>query len=471
MLVQPEQLELDSNVRRSSNGTALFGGSPFRLVRLSPAGANLVTAWLAGNHTKPTSAANALRHRLVSSGILHPRITPSTQTPSAAVVVPVFDDVAGLDNVLSDLRRELADTRIVVVDDFSADAAAIGAVAARHGAELLRHEHNRGPGAARNTGLAHLGNSASVVVFVDADVSCTRGSVDLLLAHFVDPSVVAVAPRMQAEPGLDLIDEYEAARSPLDLGREPALVRPRSKVSYVPSAGLVVRTSAIQAIGGFDESLRLGEDVDMVWRLASEDQVIRYEPRAVFRHRNRSDVPALLRQRYGYGTSAAQLDKRHAGQVAPVDLPAATFATWLAAVFGGPLGRLVAVAGAGVLGWQLRDKLDGKVDDPTAQALHLTARGHGHAVKWLASACRRAWAPLLLLTSPTRRALFIAHLGAAGVEWVSKRPAADPLTFTALSVADDTAYCAGVWTGALRERSAAALLPRLRWPTLPSRDR
>ena len=36
--MQQVRLELDSNVRRVSNGTALLGGSPFRVMRLSDAG-------------------------------------------------------------------------------------------------------------------------------------------------------------------------------------------------------------------------------------------------------------------------------------------------------------------------------------------------------------------------------------------------------------------------------------------------
>ena len=46
-------------------------------------------------------------------------------------------------------------------------------------------------------------------------------------------------------------------------------------------------------------------------------------------------------------------------------------------------------------------------------------------------------------------------------EWFERRPAIDPARFTALRLADDLAYAAGVWTGCARERSARALLPDL----------
>jgi len=45
------------------------------------------------------------------------------------------------------------------------------------------------------------------------------------------------------------------------------------------------------------------------------------------------------------------------------------------------------------------------------------------------------------------------------VDWVRRRPDLDLVRWVAASVADDVAYGAGVWTGSLRARSAAALLP------------
>jgi glycosyltransferase involved in cell wall biosynthesis len=59
--------------------------------------------------------------------------------------------------------------RVVVVDDGSADAT--GALAAGAGAEVIRHDVNRGKGAALRTGFARLvGSGARAVVTMDADL-------------------------------------------------------------------------------------------------------------------------------------------------------------------------------------------------------------------------------------------------------------------------------------------------------------
>jgi hypothetical protein len=47
-------------------------------------------------------------------------------------------------------------------------------------------------------------------------------------------------------------------------------------------------------------------------------------------------------------------------------------------------------------------------------------------------------------------------------EWWTRRPALDPVRWTAAAVADDLAYGAGVWAGCVRERTAAPLMPSLR---------
>jgi len=51
------------------------------------------------------------------------------------------------------------------------------------------------------------------------------------------------------------------------------------------------------------------------------------------------------------------------------------------------------------------------------------------------------------------------------LDWIRHRPPLDPVRWTAARVADDLAYGAGVWRGAVGARSAASLRPDLAsWP-------
>ena len=86
--------------------------------------------------------------------------------PSACAVVPALD-AATLGAVLDNLRATLG-IPVLVVDDGSSDATRD--VARAHGVDVLRHERNRGKGAALRTGLLEAARRGpDAVVTVDAD--------------------------------------------------------------------------------------------------------------------------------------------------------------------------------------------------------------------------------------------------------------------------------------------------------------
>ena len=249
------------------------------------------------------------------------------------MVIPVRDRHAELARCLAGLAGT---PQVIVVDDGSADPAAIQSAAAAAGASVVRRPVNGGPAAARNTGLAAA--QTPLVAFLDSD--CVPGAgpanwLDALLPHFADPAVGAVAPRIVPhEAGRTWLARYEGASSTLDMGRRPSIVRPGSRVPYVPGAALVVRREA--AGTGFAEDMQVGEDVDFVWRLAASGWRVRYEPAATMGHQHRVRLRDWFSRRKDYGTSAAMLELRHPGAVRPLYASAWTAAAWLAAAFGRP---------------------------------------------------------------------------------------------------------------------------------------
>src|SRR5438067_2119395 len=269
--------------------------------------------------------------------------TPAASPPHVAVVIPVRNDAGGLAATLATLGSGPA--VVVVVDDGSLEPGLVAGVCSPHGATLVRRAVPGGPGAARNCGWR--ATAGELVAFVDANCEPDPGWLDRVLRHFADPQVAAVAPRIAAvadaaAPGW--LANYEAVSSPLDVGRREASVRPRSSVAYVPTAALVVRRSALEAVGGFDEALSVCEDVDFVWRLVAGGWTVRYEPRAAVRHPMRPTATAWLAQRYRYGTSAAALAARHGAAVAPAVVAPWTAAAWALLAAGHPLAGAAAAA-------------------------------------------------------------------------------------------------------------------------------
>ena len=106
------------------------------------------------SHEASGGSSTELRHRTAAP-------------PWATVIVPAFNEEGGLAAVLDGLTH-LEDGRIevLVVDDGSTDRTAAVAIAA--GARLVRHERNRGKGAAVRTGLAHARGDRIAVIDADA---------------------------------------------------------------------------------------------------------------------------------------------------------------------------------------------------------------------------------------------------------------------------------------------------------------
>jgi mycofactocin system glycosyltransferase len=393
----------------------------------------------------------------------HPRpgASPFERT-DVTVVIPVRDRPDDLASTLATIGDVGA---VVVVDDGSEDGA-VARVALRYPTTYLRHEHAHGPAAARNTGWR--ATTTTLVAFVDANCEPQPAWLDRLLPHFGDSDVAAVAPRITSRvPATlpDVLARYENAVPSLDRGPEEGLVRPRSRVPFVPTAALVVRREALVALEGFDEALRVGEDVDFVWRLHEAGRSVRYEPSVFVSHAARPTAAAWLRQRFDYGTSAAALARRHGPAVAPLAVSPWSAAVWTLAGLGAPVTGAAVAAGTTAL---LAPRLEG-LDHPWKEAARLAGKGHLYAGLAVAGAVRRPWWPVAaaatLVSRRARAGVVAAITIPAWLEWRRLRPALDPVRWTAVRLVDDVAYGAGVWRGCIRERSPAALKPDLTsWP-------
>jgi mycofactocin system glycosyltransferase len=426
--------------------------------RLTAAGAAVVDRWKRGEPVARALPAQLLAGRLVDAGVAQPRPGPGPQPGPAdcTVVIPVKDQRADLAATVDRLGGTLGG--VLIVDDGSRPP-----VVAPH--KVLRHETGRGPAAARNTGWQAA--STDLVVFVDAGCRPDPDWLDRLLPHFADPAVGAVAPRIETliEPGTPTwLGRYEKFRSPLDLGPRPAPVHPQGRVPYVPTATLAVRRAVLDEVGGFDEDLRYGEDVDFVWRLHRAGWRVRYEPAARMRHPTRGSLRTWIEPRFRYGTSAAPLAARHGREVAPLWSSPWSAASWGLALAGHTgAGAALAVGTSGALARRAPG------DRRTATALAgLAWAGHLGAGSALARAVRTAWLPPAALVAASnrgrsgprmRRALFLSLVGPSVTEWLRVRPDLSLPTWMALRLADDLAYQAGVWSGVWRGRSAAALWP------------
>ncbi len=457
-------VRLDPEARCSADGRTLLGGSPLRRLRLSEHAAKLLAGMRAGAPVE-TRAARRLGRRLCDSGLAHPAPPPGGPGPSEVTcVIPVRDDPEGLTRLLRSLEaNQPAPADVVIAEDGSRDPQAFAELARAHNAGIIQHVAARGPAAARNEGWRTA--ATGVVVFLDSDVVVGPDWLSPLLAHFSDPTVAAVAPRVRApDAESSTLHRFERHSSPLDMGPQPSIVASRRRVRYVPSAALLFRRDVLDELNGFDEDLRVGEDVDLVWRAAAAGWTVRYEPSVVVHHRNRPTWVELARQRYGYGTSAAPLAARHPSDAIPLEIAPWSLAAWLALVLAGRRGAWTAASIAARRVRKLHESLTGRGEASLGGSAHMVLRSHIAAGGRSATALRRTWLPLLLAVALWmwgRRLAVAALVVEPLVSWAARRPSVGPVRWTLATLFSDGAYCAGVWRGAFAARSAAALRPRL----------
>lgn len=200
-------------------------------------------------------------------------------------VIPVYNNADTIDRAIeSVLAQTCPPVEFVVVDDGSIDDSA--AVASRYSPSVrVIRQANAGPGAARNRGVRE--SSAEWVAFLDADDTWLPEKMELQMTLMGDPDVGVVH-----------------ARSPF--ARSPA----PPKVTFedlwadncISLSSAVVRRTALDMVGGFDESPALisVEDHNLWLRVAVTDWKIVTYPEDLIRYIQNAGSLSLRGERFAH---------------------------------------------------------------------------------------------------------------------------------------------------------------------------
>lgn len=216
------------------------------------------------------------------------------------VVIPVFNNAtvvgAQLDAVLA--QEVEGDLEVVVADNGSSDASreVVLSYARRDPrVRLVDASARRGPGAARNIGAAAA--VGEEIFFCDGDDAVHPGWLAGLREGLVDADIAVGA--------LDVSTlGWSKPAPPLDPW-------PR-QFAYLPAglgANMAVRRAAFEAVGGFDEALLIGEDLDLCWRMQLSGYRLERRMDAVVAKRARPGYD-IFRQALCYGRSDPVLFRR-----------------------------------------------------------------------------------------------------------------------------------------------------------------
>jgi glycosyltransferase involved in cell wall biosynthesis len=192
--------------------------------------------------------------------------------PLVSVIVPVNNGQRFLREALeSVLAQDYRPLEIIVIDDGSEDGSS-EVVRSFEEVRYIRHE-NRGPGAARNTGIAAA--RGEFLAFFDAD--------DLMLPHKLKIQVGYLLEHPDVDCVLaqqELLIEPGAA--------QPGWARPlpgTSPPAPAPPSSAVMRRRVLDRVEGFDTDYRLGEIMEWLGRVRDAGFTIVPLPAVVLRRR------------------------------------------------------------------------------------------------------------------------------------------------------------------------------------------
>ena len=176
-----------------------------------------------------------------------------------SVIIPAFNEADYLPSTLDSIQRASehlqsqsdVDVEVVVVDNNSTDGTA--AIAGAMGARVV-HESVQGIGRARNCGTSAA--QGDVLVFVDADVTVPSTLLEAVHEAMGDPDCIGGGVDVEYRPRRLVIRLY------LRCWRQLARL-----TGMVQGATQYCRRSAFESVGGYDESVWMGEDVDFFWSL------------------------------------------------------------------------------------------------------------------------------------------------------------------------------------------------------------
>ena len=217
-----------------------------------------------------------------------------------AVVVDYNVGPALVDAVRSLLDEKIGEVIVVENGDAGSTASALGALAEK--VTIVHPGENLGFGAGVNRGVAALSSNVDLVVVANPDSVAHEGSVAKLVRSIGDhPTWAVVGPTIKTSDG-GIYPSVRQFPSPLDAAGHALLgaIAPENRftkryrfaspksdgdVDWVSGAFFLVRRSAFEDIGGFDEAyFMFAEDMDFCWRAHQRGFGVGTAPEAIVSH-------------------------------------------------------------------------------------------------------------------------------------------------------------------------------------------
>jgi cellulose synthase/poly-beta-1,6-N-acetylglucosamine synthase-like glycosyltransferase/peptidoglycan/xylan/chitin deacetylase (PgdA/CDA1 family) len=234
---------------------------------------------------------------------------PEGYTPPVSIIVPAFNEAAGIEPAVKSLAAsDYPEFEVIVVDDGSSDGT--GEIVEKMGlprVTVLR-EPNRGKAEALNLGISRAKHD--IIVAVDADTVFEEQTVRKIVRPFADKWVGAVAGNAKVGNRGGILGRWQHIDYVTGFNLDRRLYDVMNCMPTVPGAVGAFRREALDDIGGFSPDT-LAEDTDATIALGRLGWKVVYAEDA----RGFTEVPnklgGLWRQRYRWSFGTMQSVWKH----------------------------------------------------------------------------------------------------------------------------------------------------------------
>jgi cellulose synthase/poly-beta-1,6-N-acetylglucosamine synthase-like glycosyltransferase/peptidoglycan/xylan/chitin deacetylase (PgdA/CDA1 family) len=305
-----------AEVMPSTGGRSLLDVALAQVTYLGMCGFGWVTQWLPAIAIGAALLGAVRLLAIVIYAFRHKRLEQARagiawEPASISVLVPAHNEEKVICRTIDSLLRSPNKTfDIIVIDDGSTDETA-GVLDRTFGGNpriKVFRKANGGKAAALNFGL--LQTEAEVMVAIDADTVLSDRAIPLLVRHFKDPRVGAVAGSAVVGNPVTLMTRFQALEYMSSQNLDRRAFELFNAIAVVPGAIGAWRRAALIEAGGYSSDT-LAEDADLTITIERNGWKIICEPRAEAHTEAPESLKAFLHQRFRWTMGTLQVAFKH----------------------------------------------------------------------------------------------------------------------------------------------------------------
>jgi len=227
-----------------------------------------------------------------------------------SIVIPAYNCEDTIEKCLDSLKKlKWENTEIIIINDGSTDQTS--KILKKYKEIIVINTKNKGPSNARNLGIKKA--KGEFIAFTDSDCILHPEWLEELYKGFTSDKIAGVGGDQQSPS-----DETETGKLIQDFMKSVGFVADYLKTSqnliktnHNPTCNVLYRKSVLKEIGGFDEKLWPGEDVEIDLKIIRKGYFLYYNPKSIVYHYRPKNLKSFSRMMDRYGWAQAYLVRRY----------------------------------------------------------------------------------------------------------------------------------------------------------------